>query len=147
MQVKDIMTPNPITVNERTTIDAVAEKMKLNDIGFLPVVRGTNVIGVVTDRDIIVGATAHGWVPVHTPVCNVMTSKVITCSEEQDVRDAAQLMAEYQIRRVLVCDRRGQLCGVVSLGDIAVGVRDERLVGETLRHIAHMVAVASQSVS
>jgi len=143
MQVMNAMTLNPVTVQETETILEAARKMEAHNIGMLPVMRGTLVVGVITDRDITVAATSHGWVPIRTQVQKIMSPRVIFCSEEQDIDEAAELMAKNQIRRLVVYNRHGQFSGVLSLGDLATRQENPHLTAETLRFISRpMPAVA-----
>src|SRR6266487_2062025 len=120
MKLKEIMTNDVEVVHPDDPLQAVAQKMRERDIGFLPVCDGDRLVGVVTDRDIIVRATAEGLNPNTTIGRDLMTSPIIYCFDDQDVKEAAKLMERNQIRRVAVVSRADKrLVGVVSLGDIA----------------------------
>jgi CBS domain-containing protein len=106
--------------------------MRELDVGSLPVCDNDRLVGMVTDRDITVRATAGARDPAATWVRDVMTPGIVYCFEDQDVREAARLMEEKQIRRVAVLNRDKRLVGIVSLGDLAAETRDEQLVGGTL---------------
>ena len=97
------------------------------NIGPLPVCEGNRVVGILTDRDITVRATAAGCDPKTTLVSEVMSQDIVSCHEDQDVSEAAALMKEKQIRRLLVMNQADQLVGIVSLGDLAtVGANESR---------------------
>jgi CBS domain-containing protein len=140
MQLKEIMTPNVEVVRPDASLQEAAELMMRRDVGPLPVCDGERLVGMLTDRDIIVRATAHGRDPKTTQVQEVMSPGVIYCFEDQDVEDAADLMEEHQIRRVVVLNRDKQLVGIVSLGDLALEADEDDLddaeVGEVLEHVS-----------
>jgi CBS domain-containing protein len=94
---------------------------------------------MLTDRDITVRATAEGCDPKTTKVEDVLTPDVIYCFEDQDVQEAARLMKENQIRRLVVLNRDKRLVGIISLGDLAVETGDEQLTGETLERVSEPV--------
>ncbi|HLO33543.1 MAG TPA: CBS domain-containing protein [Anaerolineales bacterium] len=126
MKLKEIMTKDVEVIHPDEPLRAVAQKMRARDIGFLPVCDGDRLIGVVTDRDIIVRATAEGMDPNGIIGRDLMTSPIIYCFDDQDVEEAARVMEQNQIRRVAVLSRADKrLVGVVSLGDIATnGTKD-----------------------
>jgi CBS domain-containing protein len=117
-KIADIMSSDCVTVTPQDNIYECAVKMKENDIGFLPVVEGRKLVGVVTDRDLVV----RGYAEKHSgsaSVTEVMTEAVRTIPSDMSVDDAAKLMASEQIRRLPVVEN-GELKGVVSIGDLAV---------------------------
>jgi len=136
MQVKDIMTHDIQAIHMDECLEAAAAAMALLDVGPLPVHDGEKLVGVLTDRDIVVRAVATGMDPIQTRVGQVMTPAVVYCYEDQDVHEAARLMEEHQIRRLLVLARDERLVGIVSLGDLAVGTGDEQLAGEVLEVVS-----------
>lgn len=109
------------------------------DVGFLPVIDATEAVGIITDRDIVVRGVVPGRDPAKTTVGEIMTVGVEIMSEHATVEDAAHLMEEKQIRRVLVQSDDGRLVGVVSLGDIAVHSGNKELSGEALEKISEPV--------
>jgi CBS domain-containing protein len=136
MQVKDIMTPHVEVIHPNTTLLEAAAKMSQLDVGLLPVCEGQRVVGMITDRDITVRATAKGSDPNMTRVHDVMSPEVLYCLTDQDVETAAQMMEMHQIRRLPVLDHTRQLVGIVSLGDLAVEARDQQRAGETLERVS-----------
>jgi CBS domain-containing protein len=136
MQVREVMTPNVEVVPPEATLQQAAQKMKSMDVGPMPICDGERVLGMVTDRDITVRATAEGLDPKTTPVANVMTPEVVFCFEDQDVSEAARIMQEKQIRRLLVMSRDKKLVGIVSLGDLAVDGGSDNQTGETLERVS-----------
>lgn len=136
MQLKDIMTRSVEAIRQDATLREAADRMAALDVGFLPVCDGETPLGVVTDRDIVVRGVAAGRDPQGTRIADIMTLDVETLPEETDVREAARLMKERQIRRVVVDDGQGHICGVVSLGDLAVDTSDEGVYAEALEEIS-----------
>jgi CBS domain-containing protein len=110
--------------------------MKSLDVGSLPVCDGQRLQGMLTDRDITIRATAEGRDPRQTRVSEVMTPDIIYVTEDQDVRDAAELMEMHQIRRLPILDENHDLVGIVSLGDLAVDTSNDKLTGEVLEEVS-----------
>ena len=117
-------------------ISEMAAKMKANDIGSLPVVENQRVIGIITDRDIVIRAVAKGRSPSDSTVRGAMTPKVIYCSEDDDINAAASVMRAEQVRRLLVLDRDKRPVGIVTLGDLATRLLDNELSGDVLERIS-----------
>ena len=136
MLVKDVMTPEVQVISPHATIKEVAALMKDLDVGPVPVCDGKQLLGIITDRDLAIRAIADGADPTTTRARAVMSTDVITVFADQDVREAADLMQQHQVRRLLVLDRDRQLAGIVSLGDLAVDGGDDRLSGKTLEEIS-----------
>ena len=136
MQVKDVMTRGAEVVRPDATLQEAASKMKSLDIGPLPVCDGDKIIGMLTDRDITVRATAEGLDPKQTKVREVMSKELITCLEDQDVKEAAELMQSKQIRRVPILNKDKRLVGMLSLGDLAHRSQDSKLAGKTLEEVS-----------
>ena len=136
MQVKDVMTRGAEVVRPDATLQEAANKMKSLDIGPLPVCDGDKILGMLTDRDITVRATAEGLDPKQTRVQEVMSKELITCLEDQDVKEAAELMQSKQIRRVPILNKDKRLVGMLSLGDLAQRTQDSKLAGKTLEEVS-----------
>jgi len=102
----------------------------------LPVCNGDRLVGMLTDREIIVGAVAEGRDPAKIRVQEVMNPEIIYCFDDQDVEHAAALMEEKQVRRLVVLDRSKRLAGILSVGDIARKTADEILTGEIEERVA-----------
>jgi CBS domain-containing protein len=111
--------------------------MRDMDVGPIPVCDGDRLLGMLTDRDIAIRAVAEdGRDPREVAVANVMTPDVIYCFDDQDVEEAARIMQERQIRRLLVLNREKQLVGIVSLGDVAVENTNPQTKAETLKKVS-----------
>ena len=134
MKVSEAMTAQVVTATPQTTITEVARQMAQIESGAVPVMADGKVVGIVTDRDIVIRVVAEG-LGLDTPVANVMTEEVETCREDDNVADAAAKMGARQIRRLVVLDGEGRLAGILSLGDIAVDY-GAKAVGQTLEEIS-----------
>jgi CBS domain-containing protein len=136
MLVKEVMTADVEVIAPGDTLEHAARRMEVLDVGPLPVCEGKRVVGMLTDRDITVRATAAGCDPRTTLVSDTMSQEVIGCFEDQDVGEAARLMKEQRVRRLLVLNRRGELVGIVSLGDLATEAGDRGQPGEVLEEVS-----------
>jgi CBS domain-containing protein len=134
MRVKDVMTENPQVVRPQTSLKEVAETMKSLDVGVLPVCDNDRLVGMITDRDIVVRAEAEGLSP-SAVVDQAMTPDVTFCFEEDDLDSAVKLMEDKQIRRLPVLNTEHRLVGIVSLGDLAVS-GDQQTAGEVLERVS-----------
>lgn len=133
-RLSDIMTRNPRTVGPDETLTRVAQAMKEQDVGAIPVCTGRTLTGMVTDRDIVVRAAAGGKALDQTKVSEVMTTQVHACYEDEEVESALDKMGDLQVRRIPVIDRANQLVGIVSLGDFSQ--RDTGDVEDALQDIS-----------
>ncbi len=114
------MSPQVVYLPAETTLDEAARAMREKDIGDVVVTEGASLAGVVTDRDIVIRAVADGRDPVSTTVGDVASRDLVMVQQEASPRDAAELMRQQAVRRLLVCDNDRRLVGIVSLGDLAV---------------------------
>jgi CBS domain-containing protein len=118
------------------TLAEAAKKMASQDIGSLPVCSDKRkLVGIITDRDITVRAVARGLDPNQTRVQDVMTREVLSCRADSAVEDACELMESRQVRRLVVTDGEGAPIGILSLGDIALSLREHQ-AGEVLRKVS-----------
>jgi len=136
MQVKDIMTRDVEIARRDTLLTDAAERMRSHDIGMLPVWDGDQLVGVVTDRDITVRATANKLHPELVRCQDVMTPNVVFCFEDQEVAEAGAIMQDHKIRRLPVVNRQRRLVGIISIGDIALGTGDTKLVGVSIQEVS-----------
>ena len=137
MQVKDVMTRGAECVRPEDTLQEAARRMKALDVGPLPVCGDNDrLVGMLTDRDIVLRGVAEGRDARTTKVRDAMTSNVVCCKEDDDVKDAAATMKDRQIRRLVVVDAQQRVAGIVSLGDIAVDTSDEKLSGRVLEEVS-----------
>jgi len=136
MKLQEVMTQNIEFITADSTVCDAAVKMASRDVGFLPVVEDRSPAGVITDRDIVIRCIAQGEDPRQTPVSRAMTPAIEIMNQEDSVEEAARLMKEKQIRRLMVVDSERRLVGVVALGDLAVDAADPQLTGETLEGVS-----------
>lgn len=137
MQLSDIMTRDVKTLRPDATLQAAAQMMAALDVGVLPVADDGDLLGMITDRDITVRATARGLDPKTTPVRRAMSELVVCGFETQEIREAARLMMNNQVRRLPVLNQAKKLVGVVSLGDLSTRDLDnEGLAGQVLERIS-----------
>ncbi len=134
MKVSEVMTAQVVTATPETPVSEVAKTMARIESGAIPVVADGKVVGLVTDRDIVIRVVAEGGA-VTQPVGDVMSLTVETCRDEDNVADAAAAMAARQVRRLVVLNESGQMAGILSLGDIAVDY-GAKAVGRTLEEIS-----------
>jgi CBS domain-containing protein len=134
VNVSEAMTAQVVTAAPTDTVQKVAGIMLNIDSGAVPIVEDGKVVGLVTDRDIVLRVVAKGGA-LSTPVSEVMTPDVQTCQEDDNLADAAAQMANHQMRRLVVTGPGGKLVGILSLGDIAVDY-GAKAVGKTLEEIS-----------
>jgi CBS domain-containing protein len=136
MKLSSIMTGGIETIPPQASLAEAARKMASQDIGSLPVCAEPRVVvGIITDRDITVRAVARGMDPNQTRVEEVMTRDVLSCSSEAEVEHACELMEKRQVRRLLVTGQDETPVGIVSLGDIALCLRESQS-GEVLKKVS-----------
>jgi CBS domain-containing protein len=140
MRVSDVMNRDVATVSSDASLVEAAGVMRTRNIGLLPVVEEGKVVGVLTDRDIVIRSVYEDQSPVTTRVQDVMTPTSIWCYEEDVLTDAAKVLADHQIRRLLVFDRRKNLVGLLSLDDLAARMSSDRLLGSVLRQVTAAAA-------
>jgi CBS domain-containing protein len=134
MKISEIMTRDPATVRPDSTLGEAATLMKQEDCGSLPVVDGARLVGIVTDRDIVVRAIAAGKDAKTTRVSDVMSADPVTVSPSDDVREAERSMRDSQVRRLPVVED-GRLVGILVTAQIA-RVEKEKSTGETIKDIS-----------
>jgi CBS domain-containing protein len=145
MSVRDIMTIKPVCCTPEAKLEAVARLMVEHDCGEIPVCDAGKLIGVVTDRDILVRTIAKGRDPLGVAVRQVMTRKVYTVRASDSVERALSIMERRQVRRLPVVDSRGKLVGIISQADIAE-ILPEQKAGELLFEISHPAGKAPKRV-
>jgi CBS domain-containing protein len=118
-KISDIMTRGVAVAQRDETLQAAARRMRELDVGALPVTDGGALVGMVTDRDIVVRGVAEGMVAQESLVCDVMTAEVRWCREGDSVADVMAQMGDERVRRLAVLDADNEIVGIVALGDIA----------------------------
>lgn len=134
MKVKEIMTTDVSSVAPNDTVTKAASIMEQLDVGSVPVTDNNRIVGIVTDRDIVLRGVARGK-DANQKVSDVMTTNVKYATPDMDVHTAADLMAENQVRRLPVVDA-DTLVGIVAIGDLAVENIFENEAGEALHNIS-----------
>lgn len=137
MQVKDIMTKDIVIADTNDTIMDVAKLMAHHNIGCIPVTEnGEKVLGVITDRDIVIEMANHSYDPFNTLATEVMSDNVYFVRPDVDVKFAFDLMKKQQVRRLPVLEN-GKILGMISLGDLAVSVTNNKEeISEALTEIS-----------
>jgi CBS domain-containing protein len=133
------MTREVVTCTSESTIVEVAQLMKEEDIGPVLVVdneQSRTLVGIVTDRDIVLKVIAEGRDPKTARVGDVMSKKLITCRAEDDVDVAMQAMAQYQLRRIPVCEDNMRLVGIIAQADVATRAGEPEKTAEVVREIS-----------
>jgi CBS domain-containing protein len=143
MKIAEIMTRDVQTVTPDTDLVTVAKHMKELNVGVIPVVEGQTLVGLITDRDLVIRALALGIDVRDAAVRDYVSASPTTVSPEDDVKRAAELMSREQIRRLPVVEG-GTLVGIVSLGDIAVDTGKDKLSGDALEQISEPSQPRSQ---
>jgi CBS domain-containing protein len=135
-RIADLMTRDVSFAWPHMTIREAAVQMKERDIGSLPVCEGLRVVGILTDRDLALRATAEGRDPDLAKVGDVMTREIISCRPEDSLEQAEQLMHDWQLRRLPVVDDKGELLGLLTLARVARA--------ETAERAGHVIKGVSQ---
>lgn len=136
---KDVMTKDPAACEPGDSVVKVAQIMKREDVGAVPVVESNasrKLIGIVTDRDLVVNVLAEGRSIETATVRDAMTPDPANCHEEDGVDRALKLMAELQVRRMPVVDAAGRLAGIISQADVATRVNRDKQTGELVEAIS-----------
>lgn len=134
MNVNEIMHPGADWIDPDKTLEVVACKMREDDVGSIPVVENDRLVGMITDRDIVIRALAEGRDIGSTRVRDIMTGEMHVCHEDTDIEQAAGLMKDHKVRRLAVLNQSEGLAGMVSIGDVTAASR--QLAGETLRELS-----------
>ncbi|AUS98513.1 CBS domain-containing protein [Clostridium thermosuccinogenes] len=135
MKVQDIMTKNVAYISPSSTLTEAAQLMQKHNVGSIPVCDQNGVVGIVTDRDIVVRNIALGKNPQNTPVSEIMTTQIKMANPSMEVDEASKIMSQYQVRRLPVVENN-QIVGMVSLGDLAADQRFDMEAGEALAEIS-----------
>jgi CBS domain-containing protein len=135
MKVYEVMTRGLEAVSPAVTLEFAAKKMLSRNVGFLPVLDDDKVVGIVTDRDIVLRAVSAGLRPYMTTVAQVMTKNVLTVYDDDSLTDASLIMEKNLVHRLMVLDRRDRPVGIISLSDIAAKTKNERLSGHVLAKV------------
>jgi CBS domain-containing protein len=138
MTCAEVMTPSPTCCSPQHTVIDAAELMRREDVGLVPVVSedGKKLIGVVTDRDIVIKVLAEGRDPRSSAVTDAMSTDIVTCLPQESIETVMELMATRQVRRIPIVDRDGSLVGIVSQADVATRVATPEETGQVVQAIS-----------
>lgn len=132
---REIMTGSVRTATREMTLREVARLMRDGDMGVMPIVENGVLVGIVTDRDIVVRAIAEGK-NFDSPIGDVMTTEIYSVKPDDFAFEAIRLMGDRQVRRVPVVSENGELAGIIAMADVALEMEDEREIAETLEEIS-----------
>ena len=135
LRASEIMTKNVRTATRDLSLRDVASMMRDGDMGAVPVVDGGKLIGIVTDRDIVVRGVADGKSS-DTMIGEVMTTELFSVTPDDFVFEAIRLMGDKQVRRIPVVNADGSLAGIIAIADVALEMEDEKEIAETLEEIS-----------
>jgi CBS domain-containing protein len=135
MKVKDVMHQGATWVGPETSVTDIAERMRNEDIGAIPVGENDRLIGMITDRDIVVRGLSGDTDPIQLSARDVMSKPIIWCNANEELDDAVQIMESKQIRRLPVVDENKRMVGILSLGDVAAKA-SPAICSETLRSVS-----------
>jgi CBS domain-containing protein len=130
------MTRDVVAVPVDATLVEAAELMRDHNIGFLPVIASDVLVGVVTDRDLVIRGFCENMNPALTPVRSVMSTKPVWCYAEDVLTDAADILANSHVHRLIVVDSDRKLCGLLSLDDLATNMSSNRLLSDLVRQVS-----------
>ena len=143
MKLRELMTSDVNCADPSDSLAKVASDMKRHNVGIMPVCEGDKLVGVITDWDIVIGCVASGTNPGDCLVRTFMTTGLTFGSPDMEAQKAIDLMANSQIHRLPVVENN-KLIGIVSLGDLAVHVKDPNLLAKLLRDISTPVRSATE---
>lgn len=135
MRCEEIMTRDVQTASRNTPLREAAIMMRDGDMGSLPVVEGSRLVGIITDRDMVVRVLAEGN-GAETTVGDAMSTDLVTVGPDDYVFEAIRLMGDKQVRRIPVVRENGELAGIIAMADVALESEDEREIAETLEEIS-----------
>ena len=135
MLVKECMTEHVELGTPDMTVCEAAKKMREGDFGILPIQENDKLVGMLTDRDIVVRAIAVGLDPEQTNVKEIMTAQVLYCFDDQNIEEVSENLGRNQIQRLPVINRQKRLVGILSLGDLAQSIEHPDNIEETLTQI------------
>jgi CBS domain-containing protein len=136
---EEIMTPNPICCLPTDSVKKVAEIMLRENLGPIPVIdneQTRKVIGILTDRDLVLKIIAEGCDAEKTKVETVMTRKVISCRADDNVQKAIDSMSEHQLRRIIVVDNVNKILGIISQADVATRTNEPQKTAEMVKDVS-----------
>lgn len=135
MKIREIMTENPVTAGTNSALSEIGKLMEKWNIGCVPILENSKLVGVITDRDLVVKGVAVGMDLASHTAREIMSTDLHTVNPDTDTDLAANLMIENKIRRLPVIENN-QLVGIVTLGDLAVTTHDAKTFGHVLEEVS-----------
>lgn len=133
----DIMTPDPVCCTETDSVRKVAELMRDENIGPVPVIDDqSRLIGIITDRDLVLNVIAKGLDAANTKVSEAMTRDPVSCKEDEALEDALEKMGSYQVRRLPVVNAQERVVGIIAQADIATRIENPEVAGEVVQEVS-----------
>jgi CBS domain-containing protein len=135
----EVMTNNPVCCLPNHVVATAAKLMKSGNIGSIPVIESEKtrkLVGIVTDRDLVLNVVAEGKDPKSTKVAAVMTAKVVCCQSEDDLQKAMDSMSKSQLRRIPIIDKDGRILGIISQADVATRVDKPKRTAAMVKEIS-----------
>lgn len=139
MKIHNVMSKNVEVLSPDTRINVVARAMTQRDCGCILIAKDDRLVGVITDRDLVMRAMSEGHNALTTRVADVMTKKILYCRDTDDILKTALNMTKNKVRRLPVLDKNKRLVGIVSLGDLAANSEDYNICGKALGHICNVI--------
>jgi CBS domain-containing protein len=141
MKVRDVMSHHVQRISSSAMVSEAAEKMRIFNIGILPILEDNKIVGMLTDRDIVIRVVAAGLNPKITVIKDVYTPDAICCHEDEDIETVASIMEDNQVRRLLVLDHDDNVAGILSIGDLALKTNIDHLTDEILEKVCEPARV------
>ena len=135
MQVKDIMSKNVKVAESGTPLDEIARMMHERDCGCILIAKDDRLVGVITDRDLVIRCMSESHYPNNIKAEQIMSKKILYCRDTDEIADTALNMTRSKVRRLPVLDENKRLVGIISLGDLAANFEDYSVCGKALGHI------------
>src|SRR5215203_5150648 len=150
MQIREIMTQNPACCTPDSTLQEVAQMMRDNDCGCIPVVDsylGMKPVGTITDRDITIRTIAGNNNPINMKASDIMTTDIATVKPQMSVEECFDVMEDREIRRVIVVDEQGKCCGIVAQADVIQSNANPYRTNKVIREISESAPSRNQRIS
>lgn len=136
---REVMTMNPTCCLPTDTAYDAARLMRTDNVGSIPVVESQDskrLVGIITDRDLVLSVLAEGLSGQNTIIGNVMTGDPVTCYEDDDLDQALQAMSQQQVRRIPIVNTRGEIVGIIAQADVATRVEEPGKTAEVVEDIS-----------
>lgn len=140
-KVKEMMTPNPEMIGPGATLQQAAKKMEAVNCGALPVGTENKLKGIITDRDIVIRAIAHGKNPATEKVGDYMSEQVYACNENDTLEDAAEKMQQHKVSRLIVKNKTGKVTGILSFGGLLRNEANPKEIASVVKHCCGPVVI------